>query len=156
MGDLRDAVTAYLEAERAKDTEREKLRTLQPVEPPWQGSHAALLVAAARVHSSRVALLVALAQPADTGWRDRPPTEAEVIAHHAAHPITEAGAEPASWWWRWRSDVRPPEIVAVYWSGFDLCMGGIPVRRLGEMPAARWLPLTAGAVPAPWPEVTRE
>lgn len=98
----------------------------------------------------------------DIGWRDLPPTEPEVIAHHAAHSfaLTADATEEdkVSLWLHWKDDE---------WGTVQSCLafflpnphvpgwlvGGERIKRLGKL-GGRWMPLTAARLPAPWPKVS--
>lgn len=124
MGDLRDAVTAYLAAlDRARSSDGQ---------PYGLASGAATLDAGEAERALRAALA------ADAGWRDRPPTVEEVRAHRKAHPGTAAAFDGGLWL------VHPPGGMLQVWALY-----GAP-----EESGTRWRPLTSDGDPAPWPEVT--
>lgn len=86
---------------------------------------------------------------ADTGWRDRPPTETEVRAHAEAH---ENAIGTGSW--QWRDGDGLVHTAHLYTDdGLWSWTYGAPSASTLPRHAVAWRPLTAEGDPAPWPEV---
>ncbi|MFA6605133.1 MAG: hypothetical protein WCS88_04005 [Patescibacteria group bacterium] len=73
-------------------------------------------------------------------WRRRPPTHAEIVAHHKATAV--AGV---SLWQYWKDDEHSPEVQEVDDIDDEV--------EFVSWPEYRWRAVTAGADPWPWPEV---
>ncbi|MEE9383235.1 MAG: hypothetical protein V3V08_07460 [Nannocystaceae bacterium] len=83
--------------------------------------------------------------PPDTGWRDRPPTPAEVEAHSEGV-------------WVWLDESGSPWWTSLMVSSgvvYDDAHTPIPVAEY-HPEAQRWRPVTRDLFPAPWPEPERD